>query len=90
MEFNWLLAVGLFFASAALDVIFAIYILAIGRGQALLAGFMSLLTYALMAVGIVNYVENKWYIAPVALGAFVGTYACVRYEANKTKKGKST
>jgi hypothetical protein len=89
MEISWLVAVGVFFASAALDAVFAIYIVAVGKGQALLAASMSLVTYFLMAVGIVNYVENKWYIVPVALGAFFGTYVIVKREAGKNKKDGS-
>lgn len=86
MAINWLAAIGLFLASAALDAVFALYIVAVGKGQALLAATMSLVTYLLMAVGIVNYVENKWYIVPLALGAFVGSYVIVKREAGQKKK----
>jgi len=88
MDFNWSAAVGLFFASALLDAIFALYIVAVNKGQALLAGTMSLITYLLMVVGIVSYVENKWYIVPLALGAFIGSYIIVKREANKKNKKK--
>jgi uncharacterized protein YebE (UPF0316 family) len=88
MDFNWLSALGLFIASAFLDAVFALYIVAVGKGQAFLAALMSLFTYLLMAVGIVNYVENKWYIVPLSLGAFVGSYVIVKREANKTKNKK--
>jgi hypothetical protein len=86
MDFNWLLALGLFIASSLLDAVFAIYIFAINKKQAHLAGVMSFLTYMLMAVGIVNYVNNKWYILPTALGAYLGTYLIVKYEERKSKK----
>jgi hypothetical protein len=86
MEFNWLTAVGLFFASLLLDAVFALYTVAVIKKQALTAASLSLVTYLLMAVGILNYVENKWYIVPLSLGAFVGSYIIVRHEANKKKK----
>jgi hypothetical protein len=86
MDFNWLLALGLFIASSLLDAVFAIYIFAINKKQAHLAGVMSFLTYMLMAVGIVNYVNNKWYILPTALGAYLGTYLIVKYEERQSKR----
>jgi hypothetical protein len=86
MEFNWLIAFGVFIASALLDAVFAVYIFAINKHQAHLAGVMSFITYALMAVGIVNYVQNKWYIVPTAFGAYLGTFLIVKYESRKKKK----
>lgn len=86
MIFNWWLALGLFAASALLDAVFALYTVAVVKNQALKAATMSLLTYVLMAVGILNYVANKWYIVPLALGAFVGSYVIVKREAMQKKK----
>jgi hypothetical protein len=86
MEFNWLGAVGLFFASFALDAVFALYTFAVVKHNAIQAGFWSLLTYLLMAVGILNFVNNRWYIVPLALGAFGGAYAVVKWESLKKTK----
>jgi hypothetical protein len=88
MAFNWLGAVGLFFASFALDAIFALYTLSVMKHQAVRAGFWSLMTYLLMAVGILNFINNKWYIIPLALGAFFGAFAIVKWESQK-KDNKS-
>jgi hypothetical protein len=88
MEFNWLGAVGLFFASFALDAVFALYTLAVVKNKALQAGSWSLLTYLLMAVGILNLVNNKWYIVPLSLGAFGGAYSVVKWEAAKKDRPK--
>lgn len=89
MEFNWLGAVGLFFASFALDAVFALYTFAVVKHNALMAGVWSLITYLLLTVGILNIVHNRWYIIPIALGAFVGAYTVVRREALKKPKAKS-
>lgn len=86
MEFNWLGAVGLFFVSAALDSIFALYTLAVTKHKALEASTWSLVTYFLMALGILNFVHNKWYVVPLALGAFCGTFAAVRWESRKNRQ----
>jgi hypothetical protein len=83
MEFNWLVAVGLFVASAVLDVVFVLYTYAVVKKRPLAAANWSLLTYVLMALGIVNYVSNKWYLIPLSLGAFLGSYCTVKYEARK-------
>jgi hypothetical protein len=88
MEFNWLQAIGLFFAALVLDAIFALYTIAVIKSKALLAANMSLLTYVLGAVGVVSFVHNKWYIIPLSLGAFVGSYAVVKYEAIKKDRKK--
>lgn len=86
MEFNWLGAIGLFFASAALESIFALYTLAVTKHKALEASMWSLVSYFLLALGILNFIHNKWYVIPLALGAFCGTYLVVTWEARKDKK----
>ena len=89
MEFNWLGAVGLFFASFALEAIFALYTLAVTKHKALEASTWSLVSYFLLALGILNFIHNKWYVFPLAFGAFGGTYAVVTWESNKKGKAKS-
>jgi hypothetical protein len=89
MEFNWLGAVGLFFASGALEAIFALYTLAVTKHKAIQAASWSLVSYFLLAVGILNFINNKWYVIPLALGAFVGTYGVVRWESKKKPKPAS-
>jgi hypothetical protein len=86
MDFNWLGAIGLFFASFALDAVFALYTLSVMKHKALQAGTWSLFTYLLMAVGILNFVNNRWYIVPLSLGAFGGAYAVVKWESLKKKR----
>ena len=85
-NFNWLGAVGLFFASAALESIFALYTLAVTKHKALEASIWSLISYFLLAVGILNFINNKWYTIPLALGAFAGTYIVVTRESRKSPK----
>lgn len=89
MEFNWLLAVGLFFASLLLDAIFALYTVAVIKTQALRAASLSLVTYLLYAVGLLKFIDNNYYIVPLALGAFAGSYMVVKYEAVKKARKKS-
>lgn len=88
MHFNFLLAFGLFFAATLLDAIFALYTVAVINTNPLRAASLSFLTYMLEALGVVNYVNNKLYLAPLAIGAFVGSYAVVKWEATKKAKTK--
>ena len=88
MEFNWLVAIGLFFVALALDIVFALYTVAVVKLNPLFAANMSALTYLLGAAGILSYVRNKWYLVPLSLGAFIGTYAVVKYEATKKDRKK--
>ena len=86
MEFNWLAAVGLFVAATLLDAIFALYTVAVINTKPLRAATLSFLTYTLEAVGVVNYVKNEWYLVPLAVGAFTGSYAVVKWESIKKAK----
>lgn len=86
MEFNWLGAVGLFFASFALEAVFALYTLAVTKHKALEASTWSLVSYFLLALGILNFIHNKWYVIPLAVGAFCGTYAVITWESYKKSK----
>ncbi len=86
MEFNWLVALGLFVAATAVDAIFALYTVAVIKTQPFKAASMSFLTYTLEAIGVVSYVENKLYLIPLAFGAFVGSYLIIKRESLKTPK----
>jgi hypothetical protein len=87
--FSWVIAIGLFFASAILEAIFVLYTHAVMKNRAAVAGFWSMISYLLFAVGFLNFVNNRWYILPLALGAFAGAYVIVkREELKKTKKRK--
>lgn len=83
MDFNWYAAVGLFFASSLLDGLFALYTVAIVDTNAARAASLSVVMYGLEALGVVNYVNNKWYLIPLIMGAFVGSYVVVKREAAK-------
>lgn len=89
MEFNWLWAAGLFVAASLLDAIFALYTVAVINTKPFKAAGLSFLTYTLEAVGVVNYVNNGWYLVPLAFGAFVGSYVVVKWEEVKKTRGQT-
>jgi hypothetical protein len=70
---------GLIFATyVAVDILYALYIICVGKRQALAAAAISSLLYSLLAFGVVTYSKNILYLVPLASGAFIGTFLTVR------------
>lgn len=90
MEFNFLLAFGLFVAATLIDAVFALYTVAVMKTQPFRAASMSFLTYIVEAVSVVSYIENKLYLIPLAFGAFAGSYLIVKWEATKKDRKEKT
>lgn len=63
-----------------IDILYAKYILAVGRNQALAAAGLSALIYSLISFGVLSYSENHLYVIPLAFGAASGTYWTVKRE----------
>lgn len=80
---------GVFFAMAFLDVLFAIYIRRTSQGRAHQAALAGALTFLFSAFVVVKYIENLVYLIPAMLGSYVGTYATVKIDTlRKSKKEK--
>ena len=88
MHFSWPLAIGLFFVASLLDAIFALYTVSVINTQPFKAASLSFLTYMFEAIGVLNYVENKFYLIPLAFGAFTGSYIIVKWEQTKKDRNK--
>jgi len=78
-EFKWSVALTVFIVYIFFDVLYALYVICVSRRQAIRASFISSALYSLGAYGVMNYLENPWYVIPLACGAFIGTYIAVRY-----------
>ena len=72
-------AATIFVTYVAIDVLYAAYILCVGRRQPLRAAALSAVIYSLLAYGVITYSANPLYLIPLASGAFVGTYITVRW-----------
>jgi hypothetical protein len=79
-EFNWQTATLIFFTYVVIDILYALYIICVGRRQALASAALTSAIYSLLAFGVVSYSKNIWYLIPLASGAFVGTYLTVRFK----------
>jgi hypothetical protein len=79
---NWsvLFAVYLLF-----DVIYAKYVLALSKLQALRAANFSVIMYILTVYGTIQYVQNPINAIPVALGAWCGTYLTIKNECKSNE-----
>lgn len=78
-EFSWIQATLVFVVYVVFDILYALYVLCVARKQAIRASAISAALYSLGAYGVMTYLENHWYLAPLACGAFLGTFLAVRY-----------
>jgi len=83
--FSWLVAVAIFFVYVVLDSLAAYYTTMVADKKPIAAANAGAFMYFLMAVGIINIVNNFWYTIPVAVGSWVGTYAVVAWQGNHDK-----
>jgi uncharacterized protein YebE (UPF0316 family) len=80
--FSWMTAFIVFVLYIIFDILYALYVLCVSRQQALAASGISAVLYSLGAYGVITYLHNIWYLIPLALGAFLGTYIAVKYMGN--------
>lgn len=78
-EFNWITALTVFVVYVFFDILYALYVICVSRRQAWRASLISSFLYSLGAYGVMSYLENRWYIIPLACGAFIGTYIAVKF-----------
>ncbi len=79
-DFNPYTAALIFVVYVVIDMLYALYILCVGKHQALAAAAISSVLYSLLAFGVVSYSKNILYLIPLASGAFIGTYLTVRFK----------
>ena len=78
--FSWAIAVLVFLAYCSIDGLFTVYTIAIVERKKLRAANVGAGIYLLGAFGVINYVGDWRYVAPMCLGGWVGTYLSVWYE----------
>jgi uncharacterized protein YebE (UPF0316 family) len=78
-NFSWYTAGTVFVVYILFDILYALYVICVGRQDALAASAISAVLYSLGAYGVMNYTHNILYLIPLACGAFIGTYVAVKY-----------
>lgn len=76
-NFNINTAILVFFTYVLIDILYALYIIFVEKRQAFYSALVSSLIYSFGALGILSFSKNVYYIIPLALGAFLGTYFTV-------------
>ena len=79
-DFSYATAATIFVTYVAIDMLYAWYIICVGKRQALVASALSSMIYSLLAYGVISYSKNIFYLVPLASGAFLGTYLTVRFQ----------
>ena len=79
-DFSWVTAVTVFVTYILIDILYAWYIIAVGKQKAAEAALTSALLYSLATYGVLTYSKNVVYIAFLAAGAFLGTYFVVKWK----------
>lgn len=84
-EFSWGMAFLVFIAYVALDILFALYTLAVSELRPIQAANTGALMYFLLGFTVFSYTRNPLYIPSVALGSWIGTYVVVEYQRRKKR-----
>ena len=87
-SFNVWLALGLFLAYFAVDALYAIYTISVVKRRALASANISFVMHFLIAIGVLSYVNNFFYVLPLAAGSWVGTYLATKYYDKLPQKPK--
>lgn len=66
-----------------IDGLYAHYTIQISKRRPVAAATTSGLMHLLMAVGVLNYVNNFLYVIPLAIGSWIGTYIVVKHHHTK-------
>ena len=78
-DFSLVTAITVFLVYILFDILYALYVICVSQRQALRASLISSILYSIGAYGVMNYLENPWYIIPLACGAFIGTFIAIKY-----------
>lgn len=69
-----------FLTAFVLDVFWALYIRRTAEGRAEQAGLYAAALMLLGAYNTMSFMSQPWLLAPIAAGAWLGTYTVVRFE----------
>lgn len=83
--FNFTTAFFIFVAYFLVDALYALYTLSVVNLKPVVSATIGALMYFLLAVGIINYVNNYLYLIPLAVGSWLGTFVVV-FVKKKMKK----
>ena len=85
-EFNYMIALAIFASYFVIDGLYAYYTFSVVKKKPFSAATTGFVMHFLLAIGVINYVNNFLYIFPLALGSWFGTYFVVAREKSRNIK----
>ena len=85
-EFSWLIALALLFGFIMYDFLYAIYYIFVSRKMAFMAANTACALYIIGSVSTIAYLGNYYYLIPIFIGSYIGTYVAVKYFSDIGKK----
>jgi uncharacterized membrane protein len=80
-----LIFISVFIATLVTDALWALYLAKVTEKSPLLAASYGSLIHLLGAFTVLSYTQNSFYLIPLILGSFVGTYTIVFFSKKETK-----
>lgn len=77
---NLTTAAVLFVFQVAIDGVYCFYLRKVHEDKPFAAATSGALIHFLLAYGVISYVKNYWYVVPIALGSWVGTYLTLKFK----------
>lgn len=77
-SFDLITAAIVFCVYVVVDGMYASYTLSVAEKKPMRSATIGALMHFLLAVGVLSYVQNYLYLAPLAAGSWLGTYLVVR------------
>ena len=78
-EFSWWIAISLLFGFILYDFLYAIYYIFVSRKMAFMAANTACALYIIGSVSTIAYLGNYYYLIPIFIGSYIGTYVAVKY-----------
>jgi len=78
-EFSWLIAITLLFGFILYDFLYAVYYIFVSKQMAFMAANTACVLYLIGSVSTIAYLGNLYYLIPIIIGSYIGTYVAVKY-----------
>jgi hypothetical protein len=79
----------IFIVMALTDFLWASYIDYIAKGKPIQSALYASAVSLVGSVATIVYVADHWMVIPITLGAFVGTYICVKLRSRNSKTNET-
>ena len=85
-QINPWIFLGLVILYFVLDMLYSNYVISIGRLKAIKTANYSALLIFLTAIAVIEYVQNIWYLLPICIGAWGGSFVSIKIELKQKNK----